>query len=76
MTTSKHEEVLLAIRRFASKLSIMPGKFGILGETYYWTGGYHLNIKLYEALLSSVFDILEEGQFVEVYDFTLCFYRI
>ncbi|KAJ4951369.1 hypothetical protein NE237_028201 [Protea cynaroides] len=41
--------------------SVLP-RFDILGETYYWTGGYHLSLKLYEALLSSVF----EGWLIEV----------
>ncbi|KAJ4954056.1 hypothetical protein NE237_030888 [Protea cynaroides] len=61
-------EVLLVIKRFASKLSSAPGRFGIPGETYYWTGGYHLSLKLYEALLSIVFDILEECQLIEEVD--------
>ncbi|KAK1305148.1 hypothetical protein QJS10_CPB11g00736 [Acorus calamus] len=46
----------------------MPGKFGILGETYYWTSGYHLNIKLYKRLLCCIFDILEECQIIEEAD--------
>lgn len=65
--TSEQARALLAIQKFSSKLSSMPGKFGIPGETYYWTTAYHLNIKLYEKLLGSVFDILDEGQLIEVF---------
>lgn len=48
----------------------MPARFGIEGETYHWTTGYHLNIRLYEKLLFGVFDILEDGQLVEVFVFS------
>ncbi|KAJ4954066.1 hypothetical protein NE237_030898 [Protea cynaroides] len=34
-------EILLVIKMFASKLSSAPRRFGIPGETYYWTGGDH-----------------------------------
>ncbi|KAK1274447.1 hypothetical protein QJS04_geneDACA022258 [Acorus gramineus] len=64
----KYVETLIIIRRFASRLSVMPGKFGVLGETYYWTSGYHLNIKLYKSLLCCIFDILEECQIIEEAD--------
>ncbi|PIA35780.1 hypothetical protein AQUCO_03500267v1 [Aquilegia coerulea] len=67
-TTSELVNILLAIKKFSLKLSSMPGRFGIPDETYYWTSAYHLNINLYEKLLSSVFDILEEGQLVEEAD--------
>ncbi|XP_043689264.1 protein unc-13 homolog isoform X2 [Telopea speciosissima] len=73
---SENAEGLLVIKRFASKLSSAPGKFGIPGETYYWTGGYHLSLKLYETLLSSVFDILEEGQFIEEADEVLTLIKL
>lgn len=65
MSASEHDDVLRAVRRFATKFSSMPSKYGIPGETYFWTAGYHLNLRLYEKLLCSVFDILEEGQLVE-----------
>lgn len=66
MTFSECAEVLKSIRKLSMKLSSMPSKFGIPGETYFWTACYSLNVKLYEKLLFSVFDILEEGQLVEV----------
>ncbi|XP_019055877.1 PREDICTED: uncharacterized protein LOC104612733 isoform X2 [Nelumbo nucifera] len=73
---SEFSEALLAIQKFTSKLSLVPGKFGITGETYYWTADYHLNLKLYEKLLCSVFDILEDGQLVEEVDEILRFIRL
>ncbi|XP_020531363.1 uncharacterized protein LOC18447695 isoform X3 [Amborella trichopoda] len=75
MTPSKQGEVLTSIRRFASELAQRPGKFRIPGETYFWTGAYHLNIRLYEKLLNSVFDILEEGKLLEEVDEILEFLR-
>ncbi|CAK9173062.1 unnamed protein product [Ilex paraguariensis] len=68
MSPSERAEVLLAIRQVALVLSSVPGHFGIPGETYYWSACYHLNIRLYEKLLFSVFDILEEGQLIEEAD--------
>ncbi|URD81413.1 hypothetical protein MUK42_00819 [Musa troglodytarum] len=58
-------ETLKALRNYAAELSSMPGKFGIPHETLYWTESYHFNIKLYEKLLSSVFDVLEDGQLLQ-----------
>lgn len=66
MSPSERVEVLSTIKHAALKLSSLPGQFGIENETYYWTAGYHLNVRLYEKLLSSVFDILDEGQLIEV----------
>ncbi|KAL5718422.1 hypothetical protein ACHQM5_011326 [Ranunculus cassubicifolius] len=68
ISTLEQSKVLLAIKKFSLKLLSMPRKFGILGETYYWTRAYHLNISLYEKLLSSVFDILDEGQLIKEVD--------
>ncbi|XP_058104836.1 protein unc-13 homolog isoform X2 [Magnolia sinica] len=65
MAPSERAVLLTSIRRVALKLSKMPTKFGIPCETYYWVSGYHLNVKLYEKLLCSVFDIVEEGQLIE-----------
>lgn len=66
MSPSKCTEVLLSIRNIASRLSSMPGNCGIQGESYYWSAGYPLNMRLYEKLLLGVFDILEDGQLIEV----------
>lgn len=59
-------EVLTIIERYNTKLSAAPKKFGLKGETYHWTQSYNFNFRLYEKLLCSVFDILEDGQLVEV----------
>ena len=66
MSPSERFEVLLAIREVVLVFSSTPSQFGVSGETYYWTAGYHLNIRLYEKLLFGLFDILEEGQLIEV----------
>ncbi|KAL2544069.1 hypothetical protein Fot_13302 [Forsythia ovata] len=68
MSPSERSEVLLTIRQVALMFSTIPARFGIEGETYYWTTGYHLNIRLYEKLLFGVFDILEDGQIIEEAD--------
>lgn len=65
MSPSERAEVLLPITQVELKLSSLSGKFSIQGETYCWTAGYHLNIRLYEKLLFGVFDVLDEGQFIE-----------
>lgn len=66
MSSSLRIDVLSSIRHVSSKLSSLPGRCGIEEETYYWTAIYHLNIRLYEKLLFGVFDVLEEGQLIEV----------
>ncbi|GKU95314.1 hypothetical protein SLEP1_g8689 [Rubroshorea leprosula] len=68
MSPSQRIEVLSSIRQVASKLSSLPGQFGIPRETQYWTAAYHLNIRLYEKLLYGLFDILDEGQLIEEAD--------
>ncbi|PON58344.1 hypothetical protein PanWU01x14_167360 [Parasponia andersonii] len=68
MSPSERVEVLSTIKHVALKLSSLPGQFGIENETCYWTAGYHLNVRLYEKLLLSVFDILDEGQLIEEAD--------
>ncbi|KAL5214203.1 hypothetical protein ABZP36_003355 [Zizania latifolia] len=61
-------EVMTIIERYNTKLCEVPKKFSLKGETYHWTQSYHLNFRLYEKLLCSVFDILEDGQLVEEAD--------
>ena len=67
MSSSQRRDVLLTLRQVALAFSSIPGRFGIEGETYYWTSGYHLNIRLYEKLLFGLFDVLEESQIIEVW---------
>lgn len=43
-----------------------PARGDLTGEICHWADGYHLNVKLYEQMLSSVFDVLEEGKLLEV----------
>ncbi|XP_050379085.1 protein unc-13 homolog isoform X1 [Argentina anserina] len=64
MSTSGRAEVVSVIKQVASTLSSLPGRFDLQNETYYWTCGYHLNIRLYEKLLLGVFDVLDEGQVI------------
>ncbi|KAL5675226.1 hypothetical protein ACJX0J_011357, partial [Zea mays] len=61
-------EVLTIIERYNTKLCSLTKKFDIKDETYHWTHNYHFNFRLYEKLLCSVFDILEDGQLVEEAD--------
>ncbi|BBH03316.1 Protein of unknown function D [Prunus dulcis] len=68
MSLSERAEVLSVIKEVALKFSSLPGHFGIQSETYYWTSGYHLNIRLYKKLLLGVFDVLDEGQLIEEAD--------
>ncbi|XP_065030432.1 protein unc-13 homolog isoform X2 [Musa acuminata AAA Group] len=76
ISTDRLAETLKALRNYASELSSMPGKFGIPHETLYWTESYHFNIKLYETLLSSVFDVLEDGQLLQEAEEILAFLRL
>ncbi|XP_004300761.1 PREDICTED: uncharacterized protein LOC101300350 [Fragaria vesca subsp. vesca] len=64
MSTSGRAEVISVIKKVALTLSSLPGRFDLQSETYYWTSGYHLNIRLYEKLLLGVFDVLDEGQLI------------
>jgi hypothetical protein len=57
----------------ATALSERPARGDLPGEVCHWADGYHLNIKLYVAMLSSVFDVLEEGKLAEVFSFSLKF---
>ncbi|KAK8601442.1 hypothetical protein V6N12_051275 [Hibiscus sabdariffa] len=40
----------------------MPARVHLTREVGHWTYGYHLDDRLYEELLVSVFDILDEGK--------------
>lgn len=66
MPPSERADVLLAMKEVASKIASVPVQFGIHDETCYWTAGYHLNIRIYEKLLFGMFDVLDEGQLIEV----------
>ncbi|CAN1332961.1 Protein unc-13 homolog [Linum perenne] len=65
MSPSERVAVLASVRQVALRVSSLPGRFGIQGETFYWTAGYHLNARIYQNLLLGLFDVLEEGQLIE-----------
>lgn len=54
-------------------LAERPARGDLTGEVCHWADGYPLNVRLYEKMLSSVFDILDEGKLTQVlvYSFTL-----
>ncbi|WVZ65586.1 hypothetical protein U9M48_014922 [Paspalum notatum var. saurae] len=58
-------ECLRSLREVATSLSERPARGDLTGEVCHWADGYHLNIALYEKMLGSVFDILDEGKLTE-----------
>ncbi|KAH7421986.1 hypothetical protein KP509_13G084700 [Ceratopteris richardii] len=65
---AQHAESLRAIRNVALALAERASRGDQTGEVCHWADGYHLNVRLYERLLCSVFDILDEGKLVEEVD--------
>ncbi|KAI5083096.1 hypothetical protein GOP47_0002839 [Adiantum capillus-veneris] len=65
---TQHAESLKAIRNVALGLAERASRGDQTGEVCHWADGYHLNVRLYERLLCSVFDILDEGKLVEEVD--------
>lgn len=59
-------ECLRSLREICVSLSERPARGDITGEVCHWADGYHLNVALYEKLLFSVFDMLDEGKLTEV----------
>jgi hypothetical protein len=62
---AQHAESLKAIRVVATALAERAGRGDHTGEVCHWVDGYHLNVRVYEKLLMSVFDILDESHLVE-----------
>ncbi|KAG0517849.1 hypothetical protein BDA96_09G124700 [Sorghum bicolor] len=58
-------ECLRSLREVATSLSERPARGDLTGEVCHWADGYHLNVALYEKMLGSVFDILDEGKITE-----------
>lgn len=58
-------ECLKSLREIAMPLAERPARGDLTGEVCHWADGYHLNVKLYEKLLLSVFDVLDEGKLTE-----------
>lgn len=63
---AQHTESLRGIRDVAIALSERAGRGDHSGEVCHWADGYPVNFRIYEKLLMSVFDVLDEGQLVEV----------
>ncbi|KAL0380059.1 UNVERIFIED_CONTAM: protein unc-13 [Sesamum angustifolium] len=59
-------ECLRSLRDIAIPLAERPARGDLTGEICHWADGYHLNVRLYEKLLLSVFDVLDEGKLTEV----------
>ncbi|XP_061348884.1 protein unc-13 homolog isoform X2 [Gastrolobium bilobum] len=58
-------ECLRSLREIAIPLAERPARGDLTGEICHWADGYHFNIRLYEKLLLSVFDMLDEGKLTE-----------
>ena len=62
-------ECLRSLREIDIALAERPARGDLTGEVCHWADGYHLNVRLYEKLLSSIFDVLDEGKLTEVCKF-------
>ncbi|XLR35960.1 hypothetical protein S83_063860 [Arachis hypogaea] len=58
-------ECLRSLREIAIPLAERPARGDLTGEICHWADGYHFNVRLYEKLLLSVFDMLDEGKLTE-----------
>ncbi|KAK4285329.1 hypothetical protein QN277_002039 [Acacia crassicarpa] len=58
-------ECLRSLKDIAIPLAERPARGDLTGEICHWADGYHLNVRLYEKLLLSVFDMLDEGKLTE-----------
>ncbi|KAF8403659.1 hypothetical protein HHK36_011763 [Tetracentron sinense] len=58
-------ECLRSLREISIPLAERPARGDLTGEVCHWADGYHLNVRLYEKLLFSVFDVLDEGKLTE-----------
>ncbi|XP_052625681.1 protein unc-13 homolog [Lactuca sativa] len=58
-------ECLRSLREIAIALAERPARGDLTGEVCHWADGYHLNVRLYEKLLSSIFYVLDEGKLTE-----------
>jgi len=59
-------ECLRSLREIAIPLAERPARGDLTGEVCHWADGYQFNVRLYEKLLLSVFDMLDEGKLTEV----------
>ncbi|MQL95920.1 hypothetical protein Taro_028584, partial [Colocasia esculenta] len=58
-------ECLRSLRDITMLLAERPARGDLTGEVCHWADGYHLNVRIYEKMLLSVFDILDEGKLTE-----------
>lgn len=58
-------ECLRSLRELTAALAERPARGDLTGEVCHWADGYHLNVRLYEKMLWSVFDVLDEGKLTE-----------
>ncbi|KAG9156862.1 hypothetical protein Leryth_025128 [Lithospermum erythrorhizon] len=58
-------ECLRSLREISSTLAERPARGDLTGEVCHFVDGYYINVKLYEKLLLSVFDVLDEGKLTE-----------
>ncbi|KAK7256956.1 hypothetical protein RIF29_30579 [Crotalaria pallida] len=58
-------DCLRSLREIAIPLAERPARGDLTGEICHWADGYHFNVRLYEKLLLSVFDMLDEGKLTE-----------
>nr|XP_043620813.1 protein unc-13 homolog [Erigeron canadensis] len=58
-------ECLRSLREIAIPLAERPARGDLTGEVCHWADGYHFNVRLYEKLLLSIFDVLDEGKLTE-----------
>ncbi|KAL5570574.1 hypothetical protein UlMin_027149 [Ulmus minor] len=58
-------ECLRSLREIAIPLAERAARGDLTGEVCHWADGYYLNVRLYEKLLLSVFDMLDEGKLTE-----------
>ncbi|KAL7583502.1 hypothetical protein Lser_V15G42114 [Lactuca serriola] len=58
-------ECLRSLREIAIALAERPARGDLTCEVCHWTDGYHLNVRLYEKILSNIFDVLDEGKLTE-----------
>lgn len=65
-------ECLRSLREIVIPLAERPARGDLTGEVSHWADGYHLNVRLYEKLLLSVYDVLDEGKLTEVRNWVKC----
>ncbi|PNY15813.1 hypothetical protein L195_g012516, partial [Trifolium pratense] len=58
-------ECLRSLREIVIPLAERPARGDLTGEICHWADGYHFNVRLYEKVLLSVFDMLDEGKLTE-----------